>query len=122
MTKTTNMKTVSIILTLLLASCVSMQKRMDALIGQSKQDVYMQLGVPTRMSDDAIGGEIIIFDKLKSGFGYGAQQYYEHTFVYVNASGIVYYWMMENSPSPATQLDINLYIRTPSRTKVATGY
>jgi hypothetical protein len=116
------MKTAIMVLMVVLVSCVSTRKRMDSLLDGTRQDVLMRLGIPDRTVPDNAGGEVMVFDKLMNGFGYGAPQYYRHTFVYLNSSGSVYYWMIENSPVAATQLDINLYIRTPTKTTIVTGY
>jgi uncharacterized protein YcfL len=103
------MKYLFVIITiLLLAGCVSNKKMMDSWMNNSKHDLVLKWGPPTRVASDGSSGEIYIYEKRY--YIYNVLRY-DFKMFYINSSSVIYSWRTESGPVPAEQLNVNLYIR-----------
>jgi hypothetical protein len=102
-------KLIPILLIVLAAGCVSQKKIMNSYMGAEKQTIYKYFGPPSRTSDDGSGGEILLY--ARQGMIYisdGYHYYWEYKMFYLNTEGKVYWWRIDRSPIPPTQIDLNI--------------
>jgi hypothetical protein len=96
-----------------LLGCVSQSKLMNSWVGKTKAELYKNLGKPNTITDDGQGGEILIYSSTEnmgqntgtmySNGGNGVnyyttpqkRQYSRIKMFYVNKSGIIYRWKLE---------------------------
>ena len=98
-----------IIVSLSLISCISTKKLMNSWVGDSKQNLVLKWGPPTRIASDANNGEIYIYERQY--MAYGGVVRYDHKMFYIHSDDKIYFWRTESGPIPAQQMNVNLYVR-----------
>jgi hypothetical protein len=122
------MRIYALITLVALSSCTSTSEVMNSYMGRHQSTVIQNFGPPARTADDGAGGKILcysnyvktagtagttIYDNNGQGHyspGTSGQAYYRNTFFYINPSGNVYHWLIQNSQVPVQQIDMNVYI------------
>ncbi len=109
------MKTFTLILLILTASCATQRKsselkleeEMRQYVGMRKETLIQNLGFPTRI-EELEGNPVLIYSGLKtSGIGVFARQYYQHRLFFFEG-GRVNTWLIQNNELPVEQLNIRL--------------
>lgn len=105
------MKTI-LIISILLFSCVSTRKQMDACLGMTGDELMVRFGIPQR-KEPTDNGEVWVFSKyqqamLTTGQVVAANEY---KLFFLDSRKIVYAWRVSKEPVPIQQLNVNMYIR-----------
>ena len=97
-----------ILISVIIISCVSQKKAMNAWIGQTKQGLVLTMGPPARTASDANNGEIYIYESRSMVYNVVR---YNYAMFYINKDDKIYSWRTESGPIPAQQMNVNLYIK-----------
>ena len=68
----------------------------------------MKWGPPARVASDGSNGEILIYAAMDGG--YGGTTYWRYRMFYVNNTGTVYHWLVQEAYVPPQQLNVNMYV------------
>ena len=112
-------------------ACTSTKQTMDSWIGKTKRDLIMQLGPPSRTTDDGSSGEILVYAKqvyiapmhlsgistpgadggvyTSQGTQTPSSNYWQYKMYFINTDGKVYHWLIQKQQVPPQQIDLNIY-------------
>jgi hypothetical protein len=100
---------------LFLSSCISSNKTNEAMygwLGKTKHKLLLSYGPPDKESDDAAGGEILIYIKnysmpFNSDPGVNPfQNSQQQKMYFINPDGIVYHFLVKYQELPPTQVQV----------------